>query len=253
MSRAECRAAVVMLREGPNPEAEHGTNVLRGERVEIVGTHEGWAEVVRDLDGYRGFMPADALGPIGPEPTHRVTASSTFAFAMPDLKSRVLAHLPFNARLAARAADGAWTETGDGFVYARHLAPVAARAHDFVAVAERFVGVPYLWGGNTPFGFDCSGLVQASLEACGVAAPRNSRAQAASLGEAIAIPPTLQGLTRGDLVFWTGHVGIMRDAVTLLHANAHHMAVASEPLAKTVARYAANGLPVTVVRRLAAQ
>jgi cell wall-associated NlpC family hydrolase len=133
-------------------------------------------------------------------------------------------------------------------VPARHLAVIGAVEPDFVAVAERFVGVPYLWGGKTSLGIDCSGLVQIALTAAGIACPRDSDMQERALGAAIAPDPA--GLRRGDLFFWKGHVAIVRDATTLLHANAHHMAVASEPIAEAVRRIAAGGSPVTTVKRL---
>jgi cell wall-associated NlpC family hydrolase len=133
-------------------------------------------------------------------------------------------------------------------VPARHLAPVDARAPDFVAVAERFVDVPYLWGGKTSLGIDCSGLVQVALTAVGVACPRDSDMQEGALGAAIGTDGS--GLRRGDLIFWPGHVAIARDAATLVHANAFHMAVAIEPVAEAVARIAAAGTPVRTIKRL---
>jgi cell wall-associated NlpC family hydrolase len=131
----------------------------------------------------------------------------------------------------------------------QHLAPLAALEADFVAVAERFLGAPYLWGGRSGLGLDCSGLVQVALLSCGAAAPRDTDMQE-MLGAPVPDAEAMRGLRRGDLVFWKGHVGIMRDADTLLHANAYHMAVASEPLAAAAARFAPRAGPVKAVRRL---
>jgi cell wall-associated NlpC family hydrolase len=138
-----------------------------------------------------------------------------------------------------------------GAIAGQHLAPVGAYESDWVAVAERFLGVPYLWGGKTSLGIDCSGLVQVSLQACGIVAPRDSDMQEAALGTPLAKDGALpSSLRRGDLVFWPGHVGIMRDAESLLHATAHAMQVIIEPLSVAVRRVSARGQEISGVRRI---
>ena len=136
-------------------------------------------------------------------------------------------------------------------VPAGHLAPIDQNEKDFVAVAERFVGVPYLWGGKTALGLDCSGLVQIALTACGIACPRDSDMQEAALGTPVGSRDDYNDPRRGDLVFWKGHVAIVRDAASLLHANAFHMAVVIEPIVGAIGRIAAAGSEITNVRRLA--
>jgi cell wall-associated NlpC family hydrolase len=225
------------------------TELLFGETFTVYASENGFAWGQAAVDGYVGYVEACDLAPTATQPNARVTASSTFVYARADLKSPVIETLPMHARVAAGQGDYAELATG-GFVFAKHLAPLAATADDFVTVAERFLGVPYLWGGRTPLGFDCSGLVQAALALTGTAAPRDTDMQESALGAPVKITPGLQGLKRGDLVFWKGHVGVMQNAVSLLHANAHHMSVAREPLAKAVARIAANGSAVTAIRRL---
>lgn len=245
------RAGKAYIRRRPSLDAPVETEILFGERFTAYETKNGFIWGQAALDGYVGYVEEAVLAASAAPPTHRVTASSTFLYAEADLKSPVRLTLPLNAKLAPKG-EGRFVELpAIGFVFAGHLAPLAALADDWVAVAERFVGTPYLWAGRTPLGFDCSGLVQAALELAGIAALRDTDQQQAILGEEIAVTANLQALRRGDLVFWKGHVGIMRDAVRLLHANAHHMAVASENLAGAAARIAANGGgPITAIKRL---
>ena len=150
-----------------------------------------------------------------------------------------------NARYAMIAPAGA--------VVTQHLAPLQSRAPDFTATAEAFLGAPYLWGGKTSLGIDCSGLVQVALNAGGFPAPRDTDMQEAEIGSALPLDAGVPALRRGDLVFWPGHVGIMRDGETLLHANSHHMAVASEPLGVARERIRLRGAEITSIRRLSAR
>jgi cell wall-associated NlpC family hydrolase len=216
-----------------HPDAALVTEALLGERVlvyEIDG--EGWAWGQLQRDRYVGWLPAGALGRIGAPPTHKVTALRTLGFPGPDIKKPPLAALPFGAQVVITREDAQFAATETGlYLPAAHVAPTASKEPDFVAVAERFLGAPYLWGGKTSLGIDCSGLVQVALQAAGIACPRDSDMQSA-LGNGVA----LSEVSRGDLLFWKGHVAIARDKDTLLHANAHHMAVAVEPTGVALAR-----------------
>lgn len=244
-----CAEGKTWIRRSPGAASPVETELLFGETFTVFDTRDGFCWGQSGYDGYVGYVAECALAQPGDAPTHRVTASSTFVYVEPNLKSPVIATLPFNAKVAIGESEYA-PLAGGGFVFAGHCAPLAATADDWVAVATRFVGTPYLWGGRTPLGFDCSGLMQAALEAAGVAAPRDTDMQERALGRPVEITEDLQGLRRGDIVFWKGHVGVMQDAVMLLHANAHHMTVAAEPLRKAVDRIAAKGAgPVTSIKR----
>jgi cell wall-associated NlpC family hydrolase len=176
-----------------------------------------------------------------------VTALRSHVYSRPDIKAPVSAALPCGAEVAVVGEDGAFARPdGGGYLPLAHL---AARPGDPVAQARRFLGVPYLWGGRSAEGIDCSGLVQLAHLAAGLDAPRDSDMQEAALG---ALLPSDAPLQRGDLVFWRGHVGLMADATTLLHANAFHMAVAEEPLAAAVARIRDTGGGVITARRRSA-
>jgi hypothetical protein len=255
----EVGEAQVPVRRSPAPDAPLDTEALRGELVSVYEENgEGWCWGQLCSDGYVGWLPANGLRVPGPPPTHRVAALRTFVFPGRSIKAPPVEALSFGCRVAARpqvaspvSAAGDLVRLESGFyVPSRHLAGLESTEPDFVAVAQRFVGVPYLWGGKTSLGLDCSGLVQVALAASGVACPRDSDMQERALGAA---RPTgdLSGLRRGDLVFWKGHVAIMRDADALIHANALHMAVAVEPVAEVVRRNAAAGNAITSVRRIA--
>jgi cell wall-associated NlpC family hydrolase len=242
------------VRATPAPDAPLLTEALKGERVTIYDMNaEGWAWGQLAADGYVGWLSANALAPAGAPATHKVTALRTFAFPGPSIKLPPLEAPPLGARLAiARIEDRLAVTRADAYVPAPHLAPPDFVEPDFVAVAERFLGVPYLWGGKTALGLDCSGLVQVALTAAGRACPRDSDMQEAALGAPV--PYSVDGAAnpqRGDLIFWKGHVAIVRDREALIHANAFHMAVVIEPLAEAVARIRDGGSEITSVRRIA--
>ncbi len=227
-----------------DPEAERATQLVYGEVFTVYEERpDGLAWGQAASDGYVGYVRADGLAPAAGGGV-RVTAPWSQVYARPEARARTGLELPCLSEVQVSGTTGGFARLrGGGFVPRAHLAPV----EDWVALAERFAGAPYLWGGRSLRGIDCSGLVQVALVAAGRTAPRDSDMQAALVGEPL---PGRARLGRGDLVFWKGHVGIMRDAATLLHANAHHMAVASEPLTSATARIAgAGGGPVLARRR----
>jgi cell wall-associated NlpC family hydrolase len=245
-------AGTADLRHAPAADAPLDTQALFGEEVMLYEDHEGWGWVQLARDGYVGYMSMAALAEGQIKPTHRVTVNRSFVYPGPDLKFSARDALPLGAAVRVRATKGGFAQIDDSaFVFSGHLLPSGENQKEFVAVAERLLHAPYLWGGKTSLGIDCSGLVQISLDAAGIDAPRDTDLQEQALGLPIAVDTNLAGLRRGDLVFWRGHVGIMRDETTLLHANAHHMLVASEPL--RIARdrnLAKTSQPISAIKRL---
>jgi cell wall-associated NlpC family hydrolase len=241
------------LRAKPEPDAPLLTEALKGERVTIYDMNaEGWAWGQLAADGFVGWLPANALAPAGAPPTHKVTALRTFAFPGPSIKLPPLEALPLGARLGVvRVADRMAVTRSGAYVPSPHLAALEVYEPDFVAVAERFLGAPYLWGGKTALGLDCSGLVQVALTAAGISCPRDSDMQEQALGAPAAAGADFADMQRGDLIFWKGHVAIVRDHASLLHANAFHMAVAIEPIAEAIARIRASGSEIASARRVA--
>lgn len=240
------------LRQAPSHEAPQLTEALKGERATVYETtDEGWSWAQLESDGYVGWLSANALRAPGPPATHRVTALRTLVFPGPSIKLAPIEALSLGCRVAIARSELPFAVTADGgFLPAQHLAPLGAQESDMVAVAEKFLGTPYLWGGKTSLGLDCSGLVQVAMNACGLSCPRDSDMQEATLGRAIPPSTALAEPKRGDLLFWKGHVAIVRDRTTLLHANVFHMAVAIEPIAAAIARIRAAGSEITGVKRI---
>ena len=242
------------LRGAPDARQSWTTEALFGELVTVFEERDGWAWVQLERDGYVGYLRPAALSAQVTRPTHRVAALGTFLYPSADVKACPWLQLSMNALLAVAEAGATFSKLADGsFVPSRHIVEQDRHAPDFVAVAERFAGVPYLWGGKTRLGVDCSGLLQVAMQAAGLECPRDSDMQQAELGQDVPVRDDLDGLTRGDMVFWPGHVGIMIDAFMLLHANAHHMGVVVEPLASAVDRIARTGASIAAIKRLEAK
>ena len=225
------------LRKAAHPMAEQWDQLLFGELFRVLEVKDGFAWGQAARDGYVGFVAEDDLAALGEPATHQVAVPRTYAFAEPNIKARPVGLYSLNALTAIEATEGRFAKgEGTGWFVAAHLAPVGVAQADYVAVAQSFLGAPYQWGGRESLGLDCSGLVQQALAACGQAVPRDTDLQFA------AFPPiAAEERRRGDLVFWKGHVAILLDAETILHANAHHMAVTAEPLAEAIARIEAAG------------
>ncbi|HEY2210874.1 MAG TPA: NlpC/P60 family protein [Bradyrhizobium sp.] len=243
--------ALAPLREGPSADAMLLTQALKGERVTIYDRNsEGFAWGQLNSDGYVGWLPDRALAePIG-KPTHKITSLRTFAFPGPSIKLPPIETLLMGAVVTMVREEGPFAVTRDGWYLPRqHVGSIDHHAEDFVAVAERFVGTPYLWGGKSSFGIDCSGLVQVSLNAAGTGCPRDSDMQQDALGRALDLAES-EKLQRGDLIFWKGHVAIARDADSIVHGSAHHMETVIENTRGAIARIKAGGSEITAIKRL---
>lgn len=242
--------SAVSLRKTPSSDAEQVNQALFGEGFTAYDEQDGWLWGQLEVDGYVGWMAKSALGEAGTAPTHRVAMLRTHVYSRPDMKSPTLMGLSMNARLPIVGAEGAFSRIEhSGWIFTRHIAPLGETEPDFVAVAERFVGAPYLWGGRESLGLDCSGLIQVSMAATGRAVLRDSDMQAASIGEDVVADATYSNLKRGDLIFWAGHVGVMADHANLLHASARDMKVEIEPLAQAIARILPIAGPVKRIKR----
>lgn len=231
-----------------SPRGDRTSQLLFGERFLALETADGFSFGMAERDGYVGYIVSGALTG-AEEATHWVAAPATHLYPRPDVKAAPDVALFFGSLVKVGGERDGFLRIQTGhYIPAQHLMPMAARFGDPVGVADLFLGTPYLWGGSSRWGIDCSGLVQAALIACGIDCPRDSDLQEAMLGREI---PPEEDLRRGDLVFWRGHVGFMSNDHMLLHANAYHMAVAYEPLSEAVERFeAARVGPVTARRRL---
>jgi len=250
-----CSAPKAMIRRQSGKEHEAISELLHGEDFLVLDIAGDWAWGFCGHDGYVGYVPVHALQhrKKTPEPTHLVSARAALIFIEPDFKSGVMKRLPMGARIACGEASecGSYLKTGKGFVHVRHVQPIGTKvvfdgSNGTAALAEQLIGAPYLWGGRSGDGLDCSGLVQMILMLTGIAAPRDSDQQLAALGEEIAEGEELR---RGDLVFFPSHVGLMVDSDRIIHASSHSMQVAIEPLADVVARYAADSDQSVLARK----
>jgi len=225
-----------------SPDGPRNRQLLLGAQVSVFEDYEGWS-FVQAVDGYVGYVRSADLAEVTGV-SHFVSTAATHAYAAEDFKSVDLHHLPFGSRVAVLDERRKVFETNVGFIPKKHLRALDRPFTDPASVAQLFFGVPYLWGGNSTRGIDCSGLVAAGLMACGIDCPADSDMQRASLGQ-----PFEGNYRRGDLIFWQGHVGMMVDADTMIHANAHHMATVYEPIAQAILRIEAQGDGPVIARK----
>ena len=228
------------------PGGKRTRQFLFGEGFEVTEDLVDHVRGHRATDGYMGVLPKSALANLA-DPSHRIRDLGAHVYEAPDIKSKVLLHLPYQSVLTVIDETADFVEiAGGGFVHQMQIEIIALREQDYTRTAERYLGVPYLWGGNSQYGIDCSGLVAAALRSAGLPHPADSKDQEAELGQKLADDTPL---TRGDLIFWKGHVGIMLNEDLLLHANGYHMKCVFEPLAEAATRIAAQGGGMITARK----
>jgi cell wall-associated NlpC family hydrolase len=237
MTEGEAAQVVIPLADlRQSPDGARDRQLLLGDAVTVIDRDEGSAFVQSAKDGYCGWVQESALGS-GPEPTHWVVAPSTHLYTEPQVQAPEKACVSLGSRVAVVGSWGAWANTPHGFMPLAHLRPIGQWAPDPVYVAESFLGTPYLWGGNSRFGIDCSGLVQAALHASGKDCPGDSDMQM-QIGRAL---QPEEKLKRCDLIFWKGHVAMVVNENVLIHANGHTMSVNYEGIRDAIERISAGG------------
>jgi cell wall-associated NlpC family hydrolase len=240
VSGTPARVCVPVVALRPVPDLARGidTELLYGEDITVFDRADGWCWIKAAADGYVGYLPEEAIAEAAPAPTHVVIPQRTFLYQEPELRKPYKAVLSMGSRVhitgEAEARGNHYLVLSDGTaIFAKHLQPIGASdGHDYVDIAARFLEVPYLWGGRSGLGIDCSGLLQLALQMIGRSAPRDTDMQASGLGE----PIDRAEVRRGDLVFWKGHVAVFEDPETIIHANGHTMTVARENFEAAVKR-----------------
>lgn len=242
---------VASLRFTPDAGARQESQLLFGEPFTVYETGDAWCWGQGELDGYVGYVPRAALAEPGVEASHRVAVRETLVFSAPDLKAPIVERIGHGSRVTPVDVQERFVAIdGLGWVCGRHLAPLDLRESDVARIGLKFLGMPYLWGGRSLEGLDCSGLVQHVLLALGLACPRDSDQQEQAVGEPVPDGPALTDLEDGDLIFFPGHVGFYLDSWRFLHANAHDMQVSVHNLSDVLDRARAADEWVTSVRRL---
>ena len=236
-------AAATAIRFTPDATARQESQLLAGEPFTVYEIAGEWAWGQAELDDYVGYVAVADLTPGEPSPTHRVDARTSHLYPGPDLKLPVTGHVGFGTWLQVEAEEKGFARSDLGWIFAKHLAPIDRTRPDPIATALQFMGVPYLWGGRTADGLDCSALVQLAVQATGQWCPRDSDQQANFLGQAV---PDLAQARNGDLICFKGHIGFLVGTEQLLHANAFYMQVTLDPLDDVLPRAGA----ITAIRRL---
>ena len=250
-------AAIAPVHPSPSHEADLDTQALGGEAIDVFEIGDAWAWGQLRGDGYVGYLPAAALALGAPvDATHKVSSPHAFAYTEPTARSRPVKSMLFGTTFQVRADLPEFLElSSGGFIGASHAEPVDAIATDYVATMQAFLGTPYLWGGKSALGVDCSGLVQLALLKAGIRCPRDTDMQARDLPGGVDISATSTeatagALQRGDIVYWPRHVGVMVDDAMLIHANGGRMATTIDPFVEVAARADADGRPISAIKRL---
>ena len=232
-------ASIATLFASPRLTSERISEAHFGEMIDIFELHEGWAWGQLKSDSYVGYIQSECLTPGSNGATHKVSALRTFRYCNANIKSPASGWAGLNAPLQVKNHGGEFSQLqDDSFVYASHIVPIDGKASDFVAVAQKFSGTPYLWGGKSSLGLDCSALIQQSLHAIGIACPRDSDMIEYELRQDKKFNLATGKAQRGDLLFWSGHCALMVSESQMLHANAHHMLVTAEEAEPALARIA---------------
>ena len=243
---------IVDVKKTPNNSAPLLTQAFFGEEVSMLDEANGWAFCQLNSDGYVGFLKSEHLSTHGLQPSHSVAVPLSHVYPKPDVRAPIGMAIPFGAQvtISEGVEEKRFSEVrGLGWIYKRHLKPLGSLNADYLQTAAMFLHAPYVWGGKTALGLDCSALVQLALNYAGKDCPRDTDQQLEMLGRSVGA--NISACEKGDLVFFPGHVGFMLDKMRLLHANATYMRVTLDKLESVVSRLSmVHDNPVVDIRRL---
>ena len=241
--------SVLPLKNKPYDQAELASEMLFGEKFIVYESQGAWAWGQSQTDGYVGFVKSDGLSDRPASPTHEVKELKTFVYQRPDIKSPVLKGLAMGSKVSLEKQNEKFICLKEGgWIIEKHVVELNVKEASFIAVARKYIGTPYLWGGRSSNGLDCSALVQLSLSRVGILAPRDTDQQEETVGSFCG--KNAKKIEKGDLLYTKGHVAIASGKTLILHANAHHMRVVEEPLQAFLSRLDAANRQLRSIKRL---
>ncbi len=236
------------LKNKPNPNAALETQILYGERVKVIKHFKEWSYCKSLEDNYEGWLVTKNLDKCT-NLNYKVLKPISHLYSEPNIKSKIISFLYFNSKINVLSKTKNWCsilyDKKETFIFRKHIVDINKTYKDWVRLLVMFENTPYLWGGKSVNGIDCSGLVQLSLNFCGIQFPRNANEQC---NENMYPNIKIDKIKKGCLIFWDGHVGVGLNQKDIIHSNAFHLSVKIENFKKASDRIKKNYGPIKLIK-----